>query len=278
MIPKDFSVEGKIAIVTGAGRGIGKAIALILAEAGADITAVARTAEQIEQTAEEIRHLGRKALALPTDVTKEEEVKEVVEQTLSEFSNIDILINDAGIIGPMKPVVFIPQIKFLGWELAGDEWDKQLTPEEWHQVIDTNLTGAFLFAQAVGPHMLRQKKGKVVNISSNSAELGTTYHAAYCVSKAALSMFTRCLASEWAPFNINVNAIGPGDTNTEMMAQYMKDPTVAKVVLDAIPTGRMAEPREIALLALYLASEASNFMNGQTVYIDGGQLGRGPGI
>jgi len=278
MIPKDFSVEGKVAIVTGAGRGIGKAIALTLAEAGADITAVARTVKQIEQTAEEIRQLGRKALAIPTDITKEDKVKEVIEQTLSQFGKIDILVNNAGIDSPMKPVAFIPRIKFPGWELAGDNWDKQLTREEWHRVIDTNLTGAFLFAQAVGPHMLRQRKGRVINISSNSAELGTPYCSAYCVSKAALSMFTRCLASEWAPFNICVNAIGPGDTNTKMMAQFMKDPTVAKVVLDAIPAGRIAEPREIALLTLYLASEASNFMNGQTIYIDGGQLGRGAGI
>jgi len=278
MIPKDFSVEGKVAIVTGAGRGIGKAIALVLAEAGADITVVARTREQIERTAEEIRQSGRKALAIPADVTKEDNVNEVVERTLSQFGKVDILVNNAGISSGMRPVVFVPGIKFPGWELAKDEAHKPITPEWWHQVMDTNLTSVFLFARAVGPHMLRQKKGKVINISSNSAELGTTYSAPYCVSKAALSMFTRCLASEWAPFNICVNAIGPGDTNTEMMAQYMKDPAVAKVVLDAIPAGRMGEPREIALLALYLASEASNFMNGQTVYIDGGQLGRGAGI
>ena len=278
MIPKDFSVEGKVAIVTGAGRGIGKAIALTLAEAGADVTVVARTAKQIEQTAEEIHELGRKALAITTDVTKEDQVKRAVEQTISQFGKIDILVNNAGIDSPMKPVASIPGIKFLGWELAEDNYDKQLTPEEWHRVIDTNLTGAFLFAQAVGPHMLRQKRGKVVNISSNSAELGTPYCSAYCVSKAALSMFTRCLASEWAPFNINVNAIGPGDTNTEMMAPVMESSAAKKFVLDAIPAGRIGEPREIALLALYLASEASNFMNGQTVYIDGGQLGRGAGL
>ena len=278
MIPKDFGVEGKVAIVTGAGRGIGKAIALTLAEAGADITVVARTREQIEQTAEEVRKLGRKALVMPMDVTNEDQVNEVVGQTLLHFGRIDILVNNAGINTTMKPVAFIPGAKFFGWELAGDSWDKQLTPEEWHQVIDTNLTGAFLFAQAVGPHMLRQRKGKVINISSNSAELGTTYSAPYCVSKAALSMFTRCLASEWAPFNICVNAIGPGDTDTEMMAQFIRDPAVAKITLDAIPAGRLAEPREIALLALYLASEASNYMNGQTVYIDGGQLGRGAGL
>jgi 2-deoxy-D-gluconate 3-dehydrogenase len=278
MIPKDFSVENKVAIVTGAGRGIGKAIALTMAEAGADITVVARTVEQIEQTAEEVRKIGRKALAIPTDVTKEEQVKATVQQTLSHFGKIDILVNDAGVDSPMKPVVYLPGFKFLGWELAGENWDKQLSPEEWRRVIDTNLTGAFLFAQAVGPHMLKRRQGKVINISSNSAELGTPYSSAYCASKAALSMFTRCLASEWAPYNICVNAIGPGNTNTKMMTQFIKDPAVAKILFSYIPAARLAEPREIALLALYLASEASDYMNGQTIYIDGGQLGRGPGL
>ena len=279
MIPKEFSVEGKVAIVTGGGRGIGKAIALTLAEAGADVTVVARTAEQIEQTAKEIRQLGRKSLAIAMDVTKEDQVKEAVEQTISQFGKVDILVNNAGIGSPWKPIAFITGARFPGWELAGDTWNEQITPEEWHQVIDTNLTSTFLFAQAVGPHMLRQKKGKVINISSNSAELGTQYQAAYCVSKAALSSFTRCLASEWAPYNICVNAIGPGNTKTEMVAQVVRDnPAIEKVLLDAVPAGRMGETREIALLALCLASEASDFVNGQTVYIDGGQLGRGAGI
>jgi len=277
MIPKDFSVEGKVAIVTGAGRGIGKAIALVLAEAGADITVVARTREQIEKTAEEIRQLGRKALPIPADVSQEDQVNEVVERTLSQFGKVDILVNNAGITSGMRPVVFVPGIKFPGWELAGDEADKPITPEWWHRVMDTNLTSAFLFARAVGPHMLRQKKGKVINISSNSADLGTPYHSVYCVSKAGLSMFTRCLASEWAPFNICVNAIGPGATKTEMMEAHLKDPLFSKAILDAIPEGRTAEPREMALLALYLASEASNFMNGETIFLDGGQRAHGPG-
>ncbi|TET26356.1 MAG: SDR family oxidoreductase [Dehalococcoidia bacterium] len=278
MIARDFSVEGKVAIVTGGGRGIGKAIALTLAEAGVDITVVARTRKQIEQVAGEVRQRGRKALAVAADVTEEEQVKGVVEKTLTQFGRIDILVNNAGIDTYNKPVAFIAGAKAPGWETTGGNWKKPLTLVEWRRVIDTNLTSAFLFCQAVGPHFLKQKRGKVINISSNSAELGAPYCSEYCASKAGLSAFTRCLASEWAPFNICVNAIGPGDTNTEMMAQYMKDPEVARVVLSAIPAGRLAEPREIALLALYLASEASNFMNGQTVYIDGGQLGRGAGL
>ena len=277
MVPEDFSVAGKVAIVTGGGRGIGKAIALVLAEAGADVAVVARTAEQVEQVAAEIRRLGRKTLAMPMDVTNGDQVNEVVARTVSEFGKIDILVNSAGISSGMRPVVFIPGIKFPGWELAGDQWDKPITLEWWHRVMDTNLTSVFLFAQAVGPHMLRQRRGKVINISSNSAELGSTYHSVYCVSKAGLSTFTRCLASEWAPFNICVNAIGPGATKTEMMEEKLKDPLFGKVILDAIPEGRVAEPREIALLALYLASDASNFMTGETLYIDGGQLSHGPG-
>jgi len=277
MVSEDFIVAGKVAIVTGGGRGIGKAIALVLAEAGADVTVAARTPEQVEEVAAEIRRLGRKTLAMPMDVTNEDQVKEVVARTVSEFGKIDILVNSAGISSGMRPVVFVPGIKFPGWELAGDQWDKPITLEWWDRVMDTNLTSVFLFAQAVGPHMLRQRSGKVINISSNSAELGSTYHSVYCVSKAGLSTFTRCLASEWAPFNICVNAIGPGATKTEMMAEKLKDPLFGKVILEAIPEGRVAEPREIALLALYLASDASNFMTGETLYIDGGQLSHGPG-
>ena len=277
MVSEDFSVAGKVAIVTGGGRGIGKAIALVLAEAGADVTVAARTPEQVEEVAAEIRRLGRKTLAMPMDVTNEDQVKEVVARTVSEFGKIDILVNSAGISSGMRPVVFVPGIKFPGWELAGDQWDKPITLEWWDRVMDTNLTSVFLFAQAVGPHMLRQRSGKVINISSNSAELGSTYHSVYCVSKAGLSTLSRCLASEWAPFSICVNAIGPGATKTEMMAEKLKDPLFGKVILEAIPEGRVAEPREIALLALYLASDASNFMTGETLYIDGGQLSHGPG-
>lgn len=278
MIPMEFSVEGKTAVVTGGGRGIGRAIALTLAEAGADIVVAARTMEQIEETAAEVEKIGRVALAIPTDVTREEQVKATVQKALSQFGKIDILVNDAGIDSPMKPVVYLPGYEFLGRELAGENAEKQLSPEEWRTVIDTNLTGAFLFAQAVGPHMLQRRQGKVINISSNSAELGTPYNSPYCASKAGLSVFTRCLATEWAPFNVQVNAIGPGATKTKMLAQFIEDPKMRQVIFDQIPAGRLAEPRDIALLALYLASSASDFMIGQTIYLDGGQLGRGLGL
>jgi len=273
---EEFSLKGKVAIVTGAGRGIGKTIALTLAEAEADITLAARTVEQIERTAEEIRKMGRKALAVPTDVTKRDQVASVVEQTVSQFGRIDILVNNAG-VPILKPISFVPGMKLEGWQTA-DSWDTPLTEEEWHLVLNTNLTSAFLFAQAVGPHMLRQKKGKIINTSSNSADLAPPYFSAYCVSKAGLSMFTRCLATEWASYNICVNAIGPGSVLTELSAPVLNDPERREFILRAIPMGRMGETREVALLVVYLASEASNWVTGQTFYIDGGQISRGNGF
>ena len=273
---KEYSLEGKAAIVTGAGRGIGKGIALTLAEAGADITVAARTVEQIEGTAEEIRKLGRRALAVPTDVTKRDQVENAVEQTVTHFGRIDILVNNAG-VPILKPISFVPGMKLEGWQTA-DSWDAPLTEEEWHLVLNTNLTSAFFFAQAVGPHMLRQKKGKIINTSSNSADLAPPYFSAYCVSKAGLSMFTRCLATEWAPYNICVTAVGPGSVLTELSAPVLNDPERRKFILRAIPLGRMGETRDVALLVVYLASEASNWVTGQTFYIDGGQLSRGNGF
>lgn len=276
VILKEYSLEDKVAIVTGAGRGIGKGIALTLAEAGADVALAARTEEQLEGTAKEIRKLGRRSLVVPTDVLKREQVANAVARTLSEFGGIDILVNNAG-IPVLKPVAFVPGMKLEGWQTA-DSWDTPITEEEWHLVLNTNLTSAFLFAQAVGPHMLGRKKGKFINISSNSAELAPPYFSAYCVSKAGLSMFTRCLATEWAPYNICVNAVGPGSVHTELSAPVLNDPERKKSILESVPLGRLGEIREIGLLVVYLASEASNWVTGQTYYIDGGQLSRGNGF
>lgn len=273
---EEYNLEDKTAIVTGAGRGIGKGIALTLAEAGVDIAVTARTVEQIEQTAEEIRRLGRRALVVAADVTKRDQVENVVEQTVAQFGKIDILVNSAGIV-TLKPVSFIPGMKLEGWSVA-DSWDTPLTEEEWHQVLDTNLTSAFLFAQAVGPHMLKRKGGKIINISSNSAGLAPPYFSAYCVSKAGLNMFNRCLATEWAPYNICVNAIGPGSVLTELSALVLNDPERNKFIKERIPLGRVGETREIGLLVVYLASNASNWVTGETFYIDGGQLSRGNGF
>lgn len=277
MINEEYRVDGKVAIVTGAGRGIGKAIALILAEAGADTTVVARTREQIEQTAGDIRKLGRKALAIPADVGQEDQVKKVVEQTISQFGKIDILVNNAG-IAVSKPVVLIPGAEVAGFTGKVSEQDEQTTLQEWRKIIDTNLTGAFIFAQAVGPYMMKQRKGKVINTSSTAADEGLPRISAYSASKAGLSTFTRCLASEWGPFNINVNAIAPGIIRTDMVAHHLENPKSREAILQRIPLGRVAEPRDVALLVLFLASEASDYLTGQIFTIDGGAMGRGIGI
>ncbi len=257
MIFDEFSLKGKVAIVTGAGRGIGKAISLALAEAGADIVVAARTQEEIEETCREVKALGRQSLAVPTDVTKAGQVDRMVEEAISHFKKIDILVNNAGIL-ISKAVV----------SLDGE----RLTKEEWHEVLDTNLTSVVLCCRAVGPHMFKWKKGKVINISSVNARKGSgTGLISYNASKAGLSMFTRCLALEWAPFNINVNAIGPGEVYTKLSARYHEDPESRAKMMTHLPLGRVGDVREIALLAVYLASPASDFITGQTIFIDGGE-------
>ncbi|MBA7615175.1 3-oxoacyl-[acyl-carrier-protein] reductase FabG [subsurface metagenome] len=271
-----YSVDGKVAIVTGSGRGIGKAIALTLAEAGADTILVARTKEQIDATAEEIRKMGRKVLSLPTDVTEQDQVRKVVDETVAHFGRIDILCNNAGIY-MNKPIINVPGEKLRG-QAGYEAGEEVLTLEDWHKVIKTNLTSAFLFAQAVGPHMMKQKKGKVINTSSTAADEGLPGLAAYSASKAGLSTFTRCLASEWGPFNINVNAVAPGMIRTDMIAHHLKDAKRREAILGIIPLGRVAEPRDVALLVLFLASEASDYITGQILTVDGGSMGQGIGI
>ncbi|UCB46397.1 MAG: SDR family oxidoreductase [Spirochaetota bacterium] len=278
MILDEFGVKGKVALVTGAGRGIGKAIALVMAEAGADVALIARTKEQLEQTAEEIRRLGRKTLVLPTDISQGEQVNRAVEKTISEFGKIDILCNNAAML-VIKPVIPVPEEILTEWQVPVDEGGSHaISAEEWHRVLETNVTGAFYFAQAVGPHMIKRKTGKVINISSTDAEEGFPCMSAYSVSKAALSSFTRVLASEWASFNINVNAVAPGTIITEFASEWLEDPKELEFVTSLIPLGRLGEPREVALLTLFLASEASKYITGQIFTIDGGAMGKGCGI
>lgn len=268
---KEFSLNGKVAIVTGAGRGIGKAIALTLAEAGADIVAAARTEREIEKTAAEVRQLGKTCLAIPTDITKASDIQQMVDGTIDKLGRVDILVNQAGRAGGRKPLVPLPDYRPV-WAKDNPDFLTPINEELWHLVMNTNLTSMFLCARAVGPHLVRQNRGKVINMSSFVGSKAYPYQLVYSTSKAAVSMFTRCLALEWARYKINVNAIGPGYVRTQMTEPILKNEAARERLLRSVPLNRFGEPREVGLLAVYLASEASDFLTGQTIYLDGGML------
>jgi NAD(P)-dependent dehydrogenase (short-subunit alcohol dehydrogenase family) len=248
---EEFSLNGSTALITGGGRGIGRAIALTLAEAGADVAIAARTLSQVEQVAEEVRALNRHSLALQADVTDPLSVAEMVTYTNNELGRIDILVNNAGIWGTSSLASF--------------------NDDAWHRIIETNLNGPFYCCRAVAPQMLECRSGRVINISSNYATMAAVNGAAYNSSKAALNMLTKVLALEWAPYNVGVNAIGPGWFETEMSKASLETPEQRAEVESIIPMGRLTSLRELGLLAVYLASPASNWMTGQVIYLDGGE-------
>jgi 2-deoxy-D-gluconate 3-dehydrogenase len=273
----EFSLQGKRALVTGAGRGIGRAVAIALAEAGADVGVAARSREQIEETAHQVEQLGGRAVAIRMDVSREEQVRDGVQRAVSELGGIDILCSNAGIL-MRHPVAVSGSRKIDGWELAGERWNEPLPVEEWHQVLETNLSAAFYLARAVGPHMIGQGYGKVVIVSSTAGDEGQNFLASYCVSKGGLNSLTRVLASEWGKFNITVNAVAPGMIRTDMARPVEEDPELLREVIGLVPLGRMGEPRDVALLVLFLSSAASDYISGQVFTIDGGAKGRGTGI
>ena len=238
-----FSLQGKAALVTGAGKNLGKVIALALAEAGADVAVSSRTLSEIQDTAEKIREKGKKALAIPLDVTDFLQVESVVRQIVSEFGRIDILVNNAA-VRSYKPLL-------------------EMTENEWRGVVDTNLTGAFLCCKAVGPFMVRQGSGRIINISSTAGIRGVVNRTAYCASKGGLVLLTRALAVEWAPYNILVNAVAPG----LLAVRHSKE--ILEKWSEGIPLGRPAELNEIAPLVVYLASDASTYTTGEVILVDG---------
>ena len=261
---KEFRLDGKTALITGGGRGIGKSIALVLAEAGADIAVVARTPSQINQTALEIRQMGRRAVASTGDVAIRSQVERVVDEATSALGGIDILVNNAGIFGDRRPFVSPPVDN-------GDEIEKAVRLESWNEVLNTNLTGVLNCCQLIGPQMLTRGSGKVINIISNNAVLVYQNTGAYNPTKAAVHMMTKVMALEWAPYNVNVNAIGPGFFETEMTRERHSDPEIRNRMLDSIPLNRFADPRAVGLMALYFASPASDWVTGQVVFVDGGE-------
>ncbi|NWF55104.1 MAG: glucose 1-dehydrogenase [Syntrophaceae bacterium] len=247
-----FDLGGKVAIVTGGGRGIGRAIALGLAQSGAAVTLASRTQKEVDAVAEEIQKSGGKALAVVTDLTLNEQLENLVQVTIQEFGKIDILVNNAA-------RSFLRSLM----DLREDGWDK---------VFNTNVKAVWLLSRLVARKMMEQKSGCIINITTVGAEKAELGMAAYGCSKAALKMLTRCMAREWAQFGIQVNAVGPGLTRTEFSKPIWSNPEVAKHVSAAIPMGRLAEPEEIVGSVLFLASDAARFITGHSLYVDGGAL------
>ncbi|KRT71501.1 MAG: short-chain dehydrogenase/reductase SDR [Candidatus Rokubacteria bacterium CSP1-6] len=247
----EYDLTGKVVFVTGAGRGIGKGIAQVLAEAGADVIINALTSRYVEGLAADIgKATGRRVVPLVADVTKADEVERAIARIVGEFGALHILVNNLG-DAIRKPLV-------------------QLTDEELRTVLDLNFTATVLCSRAAGPHMLARRSGKVINITSFAAVKGAPNLTIYAAAKAALVGFTRALALEWAPYGVQVNGIGPGlfpDPVTVGDAAYRQRVEDAK---RTVPLGREGRLREVGLLALYLASSASDYMTGQTIYLDGG--------
>ena len=246
----EFDLSGKVAMVTGAGRGLGYHIALALARYGADLVIGSRTVGELEKVGAEIEGLGRRVLIKPFDVRQTSGIHDVVEEALKTFHHIDILVNNAG--------TNIPQ------------WAVDVTEEAWDTIMNLNLKGLFFVAQAVGKVMIRQKTGKIINVSSQAGSVGLLRRAAYGASKAGVNLLTKVLAIEWAPYNINVNAIAPTFIETPLAGPMLEDKEFRDYVLGNISLGRVGKPQDVVGAVIYLASAASDMVTGHVLLIDGG--------
>lgn len=251
MVGDRFALTDRVAIVTGGGRGIGRAMALAFAEAGADVVVTARTTEQIEGVAKEIQALGRRGLALTADVAMIEDIDAIVRRTVEAFGKIDILVNNAG-ISPYYTRA------------------EKITPEMWDTLMAVNLRGLFFCCQAVGKVMIEQRRGNIINMASIDAVIGAPKLVAYAASKGGAVQITRTLALEWAQHNIRVNAIAPGFVATEFTRGMRENERLRQMLIDMHPIGRLAEAEDIVGAALYLASDASSFVTGSVLMVDGG--------
>ncbi len=246
----------RVALITGAGRGIGKAIALAYAREGSHIVAVARSSDEIGETVREVEALGRQGLAIAADVTKPKEVARMAEQAVDIFGRIDILVNCAG----QRAVV--PSV--------------ELSYEDWRRVLDANLTGSFLCAQAVGRLMIAAGRGKIINIGSMQAHSGAPDRAAYVTSKTGLVGLTRALGVEWARYGVNVNLLSPGYFLTAAIERQIANGVLdAKAIERRTPANRIGEMRDLTGAAIFLASDESDYMCGQVLIIDGGWMAYG---
>lgn len=247
-----FDLTGKTALVTGATKGLGYGMALALAQAGADIVVVSRTPADCRRVAAEITAMGRKALAAPTDVSQKQAIEKLVSKVVDNFGKIDILVNNAG-TAVTKPA-------------------ENLTEDEWDRVIDTNLKGVFIMAQSVGREMIKQKKGKIINISSMFGLVGDKAVLPYLASKGGVIQLTKGLALEWAKHNIQVNAVAPGYVKTSMNEKEFSEEKIYNYIVGKIPMRRLGKVEEIAGAVVFLASDVANYITGTTLAVDGGWL------
>ena len=246
-------LQGKVAIVTGSTKGIGKAIAIGYAKEGATVIVCGRSEDLAKGLADELTKQGHKAVAMKMDVTSMDSINQVMDDVVRRFGRIDILVNNAGI----SPI----------WKRAEDTGK-----DAWDQIIATNLTGAFLCAQAVGNVMIKQNSGKIINMTSVGGEVALPRLVAYCASKAGIISLTQVLAAEWAQHNILVNAIGPSYVETEFTAGLRGNERIYDELKSKNLLKRFAQPEEIVGTALFLASDESNYITGQTIFVDGGWL------
>jgi len=245
-----FNLKGKVALITGSSRGLGRAMASTLAEAGADVVLVSRNLDQLEETARTARAFGAKAFAFQADVTNEADGARLGEFVAREVGGPHILINNAG-VNIRKPLI-------------------EFSSSEWRQVLDTNLTSVFLMCRCFVPQMKGRGYGRIINMTSTMSHVAIAGRTAYCASKAGLLGFIRALALELAADKITVNGISPGPFATEMNRPLIENAELNKQFLAKIPAGRWGEPQDIGRLALYLCSEDAGFITGTDVVIDGG--------
>jgi NAD(P)-dependent dehydrogenase (short-subunit alcohol dehydrogenase family) len=251
MSPNDHKkLEGRVALVTGASRGLGKAMALALGEAGASLALVAREEKGLKEVSKEAKTLGVTSESYPADVSRAEDVERLREAVIGRFGSVDILVNNAG-VNIRKPLTV-------------------LTVEEWRRVIDTNLTGPFLVCRAFVPHMVGKGYGRIINTTSTMSHVATPTRTAYAASKAGLLGFTRALALELAPEKITVNGISPGWFETELTKPIWSDPRANDELVSRIPLGRWGDVNDVAKLAVYICSEEAGYITGTDILIDGG--------
>jgi NAD(P)-dependent dehydrogenase (short-subunit alcohol dehydrogenase family) len=254
MVFDQFTLDGKVAIVTGAGRGLGQTMALTLAEAGAAVVAVARTEKEIQETAHAVRKIGKTGMAMPLNVTDSKAVDRLIEQVVRDLGGIDILINNAG------------------GEFGMDRAATDLNDEEWSQILTTNLTGAFYCARAAGRYMLYRGWGRVINVTCIYGTRGSVNHAAYAAAKGGLLQLSQALALEWATAGVTVNALGLGWF--EHQRGSSSESQAVEQLQRAIPGRRLGLSSDLESVLIYLSSEASRYFTGQSIWIDGGILCR----